>query len=37
VVCFKGGKQSFVNRFSDFIDFLATVKDQNPTIVIEGF
>jgi hypothetical protein len=37
VVCFKGGKQKFVNRFSDFKDFLATVKDQNPTIVIEGF
>jgi hypothetical protein len=37
VVRFKQGKQTFVNRFSDFKDFLATVKDQNPTIVIEGF
>jgi hypothetical protein len=37
VVRFKQGKQTFVNRFSDFKDFLATVKDQNPTIVFEGF
>jgi hypothetical protein len=37
VVHFKRGKQTFVNRFSDFKDFLATVKDQNPTIEIEGF
>ena len=37
VVRFKRGKQAFVNRFSDFKDFLATVKDQNPTIEIEGF
>jgi hypothetical protein len=37
LVRFKGGKLTFVNRFSNFKDFLTTVKDLNPGIEIKGF
>ncbi len=37
VVRHKGGKLTLVNHFSDFTDFLATVKELNPSIEIKGF
>jgi hypothetical protein len=37
LVRFKGGKLTFVNRFSNFKDFLTTVKDLNPAIEVKGF
>jgi hypothetical protein len=35
-VCYRG-KLTLINHFSDFTDFLATVKDLNPSIEIKGF
>jgi hypothetical protein len=37
LVRFKGKILVFVNHFSNFNDFLATVKDLNPAIEIQGF
>jgi hypothetical protein len=33
----KEGKLTLINQFSDFADFLATVKELNPSIEIKGF
>jgi hypothetical protein len=37
IVRHKGGKLTLINHFSDFADFLATVKELNPSIEIKGF
>jgi hypothetical protein len=37
VVRYKGGKLILINHFSDFTDFLATVKELNPSVEIKGF
>jgi hypothetical protein len=36
-VVHKGGKLTMINQFSEFPDFLATVKELNPSIEIKGF
>ena len=36
VVRHKRGKLTLINHFSDFADFLATVKELNPSIEIKG-
>lgn len=37
VVRHKGGKLRLINQFDDFVDFLATLGDLNPTVEIKGF
>jgi uncharacterized membrane protein len=36
-VVHKRGKLTMINQFSEFPDFLATVKELNPSIEIKGF
>ena len=36
-VVHKRGKLTIINKFSDFTDFLATVRELNPSIEIKGF
>jgi hypothetical protein len=37
VVRHKGGKLTLVNQFDDFEDFLATLRELNPSVEIKGF
>jgi hypothetical protein len=37
VVRHKRGKLTLINHFSDFKDFLATVRELNPGVDIKGF
>lgn len=37
VVRHKGGKLTLVNQFADFRDFLATLRELNPSVEIKGF
>lgn len=37
VVRHKGGKLTLINQFADFRDFLATLRELNPSVDIKGF
>ena len=37
VIKYKGGKMCLSNSFSNFRDFLLTVKSLNPSVEIKGF
>jgi hypothetical protein len=37
VVRHKGGKLTLLNQFADFPDFLATLRELNPSVDLKGF